>query len=82
MPSTFTPFVEGESSPDPARADAYVPVRVPDGQQRNGYLLVYLPDGTGLEVDGRHLLRLDRDQRGPGALSLGQTITGVDAIKP
>src|SRR3954470_5561057 len=62
MPETFTPYVEGGPLPDAANVDAYLPVRVPDGPRRHGYVIAYLPDGAGLEVNGRHLLRLRNPQ--------------------
>jgi hypothetical protein len=41
----------------PAESDAYIPVRVPDPARADGSQLVYLPDGTGLVVDSRSLVR-------------------------
>ena len=58
MSVTFIPYLESESPSIPANYDAYIPVRVPEGPRPDGYLNVYLPDGTGLVVNSRHLLRL------------------------
>ena len=58
MSLTFTAYLEGESPSFPARVDAYIPVRVPEGPHSYGYVNVYLPDGTSFVVNGRHLLRL------------------------
>jgi hypothetical protein len=41
--------------------DAYIPVRAPGEPETNGYVTVYLPNGTALVVNGRDLLRLDPD---------------------
>jgi hypothetical protein len=59
----FTPYVHSEPHLALAGYDAYVPVRVPEGARRDGYLLVYLPDGTGWLVNGSHLLRLDEGRQ-------------------
>jgi hypothetical protein len=39
-----------------AEADAYIPVRVTEEPHRDGRVLVYLPDGTGLLVHRRNLV--------------------------
>jgi hypothetical protein len=44
----FTPHIERESPSVPG----------------DGYLGVYLPDGTGFVVNSRHLLRLDPQRAG------------------
>jgi hypothetical protein len=69
MSVSFRPYIDSESSPDPRDSngdstDAYIPVRVPGRPRRDGHLLVYLPDGTGLVVNGRHLLRVETDRVG------------------
>ena len=58
MVATFTHYVEGETTPVPTKADAYVAVRVPNGVRPDGRVLVYFPDGTGRIIDARYLLRL------------------------
>lgn len=64
MPARFKPYSESGAPSDPPESDAYIPVRVPDGPGRDGRLLVYLPDGTGVVVNSRQLLRLDSDTGG------------------
>ena len=62
--ATFTSYIDGESPPVPAKFDAYIPVRVPVAPRPDGYVEVYLPDGTGFAVNSRHLLRLAPEQSG------------------
>jgi hypothetical protein len=57
MSATFTPYLESGSPP--ASGDAYIRVRVTDEPRGDGSLLVYLPDGTALVVNGQLLLHLD-----------------------
>jgi hypothetical protein len=47
-------------APEPEEVRAYIPVRVTvDATRPDGSVLVYLPDGTGLAVNSRHLLFAD-----------------------
>jgi hypothetical protein len=64
MSATFTPYLASRSGCTPADTIAYIRVRVPDGPRPDGSTLVYLADGTGLVVNGHHLLHLDS---GPNA---------------
>jgi hypothetical protein len=48
-----------ESGSPPTIGDGYIRVRVTDEPHRDGSLLVYLPDGTALVVNGHLLLHLD-----------------------
>jgi hypothetical protein len=43
----------------PTNSDAYIPVRVADAPRPDGSMIVYLPDGTALVVNSRHVLRVD-----------------------
>jgi hypothetical protein len=72
MLTRFSPYIEGQPPPIPAKFDAYIPVRVAAGPQSDGYLNVYLPDGTAFVVKASHLLRLDPDQNGSGVSPKGQ----------
>ena len=63
MAATFTPYLE--SGLPPTKGDAYIRVRVTDGPDRDGSVLVYLPDGTALVVNGHLLLYLDPGSNGP-----------------
>jgi hypothetical protein len=40
-----------------AAADGYIPVRITEEPHRDGRVLVYLPDGTGILVHRRNLVR-------------------------
>ena len=62
MSATFTPYLESRSRPTPTDTDAYIRVRITDEPRPDGFMLVYLPDATGLVVNSRHLLRLDPGQ--------------------
>lgn len=59
MSATFTPYLESRSDRTATDADAYIRVRVPDGPRPDGSMLVYLPNGTALIVNSRHLLHLN-----------------------
>jgi len=50
--------VESQAGQASTDSDAYIRVRVPDGPRRDGSILVYLPDGTGLVVNSRQLVYL------------------------
>jgi len=64
MSATFTPYLETGSNP--TCGDAYLRVRVTDKPRADGSLVVYLPDGTGLVVNGDLLLHVVPGARGPG----------------
>ena len=57
MSANMKPYLPGGSPPNVTHADAYIPVRVVHAPRRDGSVLVYLPDGTALVVNGRQLLR-------------------------
>ena len=62
-PTARAPFF----APDCDRPDAYIPVRAPNGPERDGSILVYLPNGTGLVVNSDQLLHFDAGADAPGA---------------
>ena len=81
MSPTFTPYFNAQAHRDPTDSDAYLRVRVPDGPRPDGYVLVYLPNGTGLVVASSQLLRLEgtdavlgetRHPDRPGRAAFGQ----------
>ena len=47
---------------DPAGSGAYIPVRVPNEPRPDGSILVYLPNGTALVVNGNQLLHTQRSR--------------------
>ena len=57
--TSSTDPVSGGSIDLPGNFDAVIPVRVPEGPRSDGYVSVYLPDGTAFEVSERDLLRPD-----------------------
>jgi nucleotide-binding universal stress UspA family protein len=63
MSATFTPYLEDTARRVPGDGKAYIRVRLADGPRRDGYIVVYLPDGTALAVRAAHLLRLEAGQR-------------------
>jgi hypothetical protein len=59
MRATFLPYLERRQGQAAADSGAYIRVRVPDGPRPDGSVVVYLPDGTALVVDGHQLVQLD-----------------------
>jgi hypothetical protein len=49
-------FADGTAKAQFFAPDAYIPVRAPNGPERDGSILVYLPNGTGLVVNNAQLL--------------------------
>lgn len=66
MTATFTPYFDAPAHRDQADSGAYIHVRVPNGPRPDGYVLVYLPNGTGLVVNSNQLLHLDAGPNRPG----------------
>jgi hypothetical protein len=56
----LTSFLESRSRHGPTDSEAYLRVRVTGERRPDGSMLVYLPNGTGLVVNG-DLLRLGTD---------------------
>jgi hypothetical protein len=56
----FTPYFQSGSPPIENGHDAFLRVRVTKDLEPNGYLTVYLPSGTALNVRGCDLLRIKR----------------------
>jgi hypothetical protein len=71
MSATFSPYFDAQSHRDPADSSAYIRVRVPDGPRPDGYILVYLPNGTGLVVNSSQLLHLDAGPTVPVSRTAG-----------
>ena len=59
MPANFVRDAEGRPPSFPIEADAYIRVRVTSDRRADGSVLVYLPGGTGLIVNGDLLLYPD-----------------------
>lgn len=76
MYATFTPYLESRSHHTPTDSDAYIRVRVTDGPRPDGSMLVYLPNGTALAVNGDQLLHLEAGPNCPETAE-GRTSTAV-----
>ena len=76
MSATFIPYLEGQLDHATADTDAYIRVRVPSGPRPDGSILVYLPNGTALIVNGNQLLHLEAASNCPGE-SDGRPSTAV-----
>jgi hypothetical protein len=57
MSAIFTPYFEAQA--DSTDAEAYIRVRIVNEPRPDGFVLVYLPDGTGIVVNSNHLLHFD-----------------------
>ena len=70
MTVELVPFFESGSPPIENGHDALLRVRVTKEPEPNGYLVVYLPNGTALHVRSQDLLRVNdaapRPRRRPG----------------
>jgi hypothetical protein len=77
----LAPYIEAGPPSILTNFDAFIPVRAPEGPRPDGYVHVYLPDGTAFVVNGRQLLRLDHDQSGLGLCVDAQAEpVGKDAV--
>ena len=57
-PDSYVAHSSDDSRHMPGENDAYVHVRVTQMEWPDGYVMVYLPDGTALVVPSRDLIRL------------------------
>ena len=59
MSATLIPLRDSELSSIPANTEMYIPVRVAEAPLSNGFMRVYLRNGTAAIVNSRDLLRLE-----------------------
>ena len=67
----FVPYFEGGSPPIDNGHVAFLRVRVTKDPEPNGYVIVYLPSGTALQVRGQDLLRVN-DHTGSSSSQAGK----------
>ena len=85
MPAPFTPILKVGPMTPPTDSNVYIHVRITDEPRPDGYMLVYLPNGTALEVNANQLLHLTQARtvpidRGVPSFAGGGTLVDIERV--